>query len=821
VLTIERIGSTAVGYYTNLGRDAHEYFSDETNRPGRWFGEGASELGLVGDVTEKVFGNLLRGLSIDGTETWVKGPTDPKRQRRAGVDCSIHLSKSASAYWSQGDARTRSKLMEAAERAVDKTLATLTEFCGGARRGHLGLKQEKAKLVAAIFQHDTARPIPGSAPDPHIHFHCVFVNMAIRPDGSIGAWDARRLFRGGMKHTLGALFRAEFSRELRELGIGTHRPEKEEKPREKAWWFELDAVPKSLCDEMSKRRKAVEKWMRQRGLTGTKAAQLATLETREKKQAFSQQELDQAWSELGRQHGFGQVEVQQAFEVFDPVDQEAQARASLERAVAKLTKERARFSDLELLRFTAEEAQSTGSGIQAVREVVDQVLEHSPDVVRLKNVKGERQWTTREMLEVEARMLAAASRLNKKSSHTLSYEELSQVANNFPTLRTEQRACLARMCVGQNIACVNGISGSGKTFMLSVARAAWQSKGFDVIGTTLAANASQVLHDESGIRAIHIHKLLHAIQRGEEKLDSNTVLVVDEAGMVGTRLLEQLTGLVGSFGAKLVLVGDHTQLSAIDAGAPFRVIAEREGVTELLDIVRQKEAWQQRLVKNLRAGRSATALKTLANRGLLYVGDDPEEAMQRLASDWSKRAIGEGELLGSVMLAGKNADCRELNHLAQAMRRQAGQLGFEKLQVGDYEFRIGDIVVANRNNRPLLVQNGMKGTVTGIDGDTLRVRFHGGYQVDIDTTEYKNISLGYCLSVHKAQGLSTEYTFLLMDQAMTDREQAYVGGSRFKGEAKFYADVLSGGEELSWLMERSRGKDLAHEHLRQHDREVA
>ena len=77
------------------------------------------------------------------------------------------------------------------------------------------------------------------------------------------------------------------------------------------------------------------------------------------------------------------------------------------------------------------------------------------------------------------------------------------------------------------------------------------------------------------------------------------------------------------------------------------------------------------------------------------------------------------------------------------------------------------------------------------------------------------------MSVHKSQGISTEYSFLYMDEAMTDREQSYVGGSRFKGEARFYADALTGGEELIRLMERSRGKDLAHEHLPSHEREVA
>ena len=824
MLSIDRIGSSSaeVRYYSTLGRDAHAYYA-EGQRKGRWWGSGARDVALVGDVDETRFRNILLGKSPDGESQWVRGPQDPTKQRRAGFDLTYSVPKSVSASWSQADEQGRQAIIDCCERALDTALEAMDDLCAVTRRGRNGHVQEKAKLVGAIFRHDTSRPIPGHVPDPNLHWHVVIANMAMREDGTIGAMDSRGFYRRGMKLALGTLFRTELSRELRELGLESYRPEKPNREGEKVSWFELSAVPKKLVEEMSKRRKQIERWLRKKGLSGARSSAKAALATRNKKQEFTQNELDNAWREDARKHGFSWSSLGRSKREPAPVDQAAEARKSLELAIARLSKERSRFSMLELLRFTAEEAQTRGVGIDAVRSAVDGALRHSQQLVRLLDVRGEPQWTTRELLGIEKRMLDTASRLNKSSRHTLGYGLVAEVLREFPTMRAEQTAGVRHMCIGQDIACVNGISGSGKTFMLNAARIAWERAGLKVLGTSLASKAAHGLEEASGIRSIHSHKLLYDIERGTEKLDARTVLVVDESGMLGTRMLERWTRLVEEAGAKLVLTGDHTQLQAIEAGAPFRVIAEREGVVELNEIIRQREAWQKKLVKDLRAGRSETALAELSERKLLYIGEDRDETMDRLVRDWKSVAIDRGKLSGTAIFAGTNLEVRTLNHLCQAARLQAGQLGWERLEVGDYEFRVGDRVIATRNNRPLLIRNGMSGTVTNIDGSSLRVRFQDGYQVEIDTNDYQHLALGYGMSTHKAQGATCQFGFLLMDQTMTDREQVYVGGSRAKGETRFYTDRLSGGdstEELAKLMERSRRKDLAFEYLPEQELEV-
>ena len=345
-----------------------------------------------------------------------------------------------------------------------------------------------------------------------------------------------------------------------------------------------------------------------------------------------------------------------------------------------------------------------------------------------------------------------------------------------------------------------------------------------MLGTALAANKAEHFEEETGIRSIYCDKLFRAIERGEETIDETKIVVVEEAGMLGTRMIDRLIQLAEDGGGKIVLTGAYDQLQPIDCGAPFRVICEREGVAQLEEITRQESEQDREMVYDLRAGRSAKVLHDLIERELLYIGPHRDATVEQLVSDWSRRAIEEGELSESLILTGTNAAVREINSACQEARAKAGELGLEKLETEDYDFRTGDLVMATGNHHPLMIRNGMVGTVTEvIDETTLRVRFRKGCQVEIDVTEFTHLSLGYAASVHKYQGQTGDYAFFLADENMTDREQAYVAGSRHRKEARFYSDCLSGGEtieELEWLMERSRQKDLAIEHIQEQTLEM-
>ncbi len=360
------------------------------------------------------------------------------------------------------------------------------------------------------------------------------------------------------------------------------------------------------------------------------------------------------------------------------------------------------------------------------------------------------------------------------------------------------------------------MAGTGKTTLLQAAREIWNQAGLQVIGTALAAAAARRLEEGSAIPSTHIHKLLSDIQIGRQTLTPSTVLVVDEAGMIGTKQLELLITLTDSVNAKIVLVGDHRQLQAIDAGAPFRGIAERIGCFELQAIIRQRRRWMRESVHELAAGKAGSALARYAERGLLHIGSDRDVVMKKLVEDWAKSALH--DVRSNLILVGTHLERVTINRLCQYERQRAGQLSEESLTVGSNDFHVGDRVLFTKNNALLFLRNGEMGTVTTVSpaDNQLCVKLDDGLGVTVDTKSYDHLELCYASTTHAAQGKSVERGFVLLGGPMTDREISYVQGSRARGVTYFYTDELTGGESIEALarqMSRSRPKELAHDYV--------
>lgn len=821
MLSIKPVGSTSteVNYYANLGEvENHDYYTEDGNRPGVWWGPGADALGLTGNVTPAAFKNLLEGLSPDGERELVQRRIDGKVKRRAGFDLTFSVPKSFSAAWSQADRETRQRMDERARMAVNETLTAVQELCGMTRRGKNTHIVEAAKLTFAIFSHDTARGVPGRVPDANRHFHAVCPNVTIRDDGSGGTIDARHLFKPRMKMALGAMFRAELSKGMEELGLKTERPKKA-RSEEKVSWFELSAVPKELTDAMSKRRKEIEKWLRKHGLSGAKASEKAALVTRQAKEKYSQKELFEEWQRLGREHGFTFEDLKKELTGNQPCtfSKREEQRAAVSRALDALMQKKARFTEIELLELTAVESQCRGLGVKEIREAVSFKLENSPQLVRLKSDNsGTRTYTTLEMLELEKRMLREASFLGETSSHAVSFQDANSILNAYPSLRNEQAQAVRHATTGFDLACVQGVAGSGKTFMLGVVRKVFERAGYEVLGTSLAAKAARGLEEGSGIRSVHIHKLLKDIEQKKTSITKHTVLIVDEAGMVGTRQMQKLVSLVSKNNAKLVLVGDWDQIQAVDAGSAFRGISKEVGYASMDSIVRQREEWARDVVQDLRRGRAIEALTEFQSRGQLFIGEDRDAAMDELVGDWSDKTIGDSVTLKeSLVFAGTNLEVRELNKRIQNERLEAGELGESTIELDGLDVHVSDRLMVTRNYNSLGLQNGTLGTVVSLEGGIVGYRLDNGFTFEIDVRDFDHLTLGYAMTTHKGQGVTCENAFVLTGDGMTDRELSYVQGSRARGFTKLYSDELSGGEtiqELALKVGRSRQKVLAYEY---------
>jgi ATP-dependent exoDNAse (exonuclease V) alpha subunit len=180
-------------------------------------------------------------------------------------------------------------------------------------------------------------------------------------------------------------------------------------------------------------------------------------------------------------------------------------------------------------------------------------------------------------------------------------------------------------------------------------------------------------------------------------LDAKTILVVDEAGMVGTRQMKALLDACKTAGAKLVLVGDARQLQPIEAGGPFAALAKVLGQAVLTEIHRQREAWAKSAVLHLAAGEAGTALAAYAERGLVAVEKTRAEAQRRLIATWARHGVSRPA--EHLILTGDNAEARELNRLAQDERLRWGKVGREFVRVGASDFHVGDRVLFTRNSR--------------------------------------------------------------------------------------------------------------------------
>jgi len=292
-------------------------------------------------------------------------------------------------------------------------------------------------------------------------------------------------------------------------------------------------------------------------------------------------------------------------------------------------------------------------------------------------------------------------------------------------------------------------------------------------------------------------------------------VVLDEAGMVGTRQLHALLGHIQLAGAKAVLVGDPQQLQPIEAGGLFRRISEEVGYAGLSDIRRQESSADREMIKRLIGGQSAEVIEQLSAAGQLVVERD-DHVCSAMVRDWigNRDPMQPGE---SLMLAGTRADVAKLNRLARDMLQSEHRLHSEitiETEHGERDFAIGERVIFTRNSKALGVKNGQLGTLEAwhmnahTGGIEFRVRMDAGDVAMFDPGQFGHLDHGYAMSVHKSQGVTANKVAVLLSDSMADKEWSYVAMSRHRQRLRVF--VAEGdGEELEYALSRSRQKTLA------------
>ncbi len=482
-----------------------------------------------------------------------------------------------------------------------------------------------------------------------------------------------------------------------------------------------------------------------------------------------------------------------------------------------ITRQQSTFTDHDLARFVHRHTDDADQFARAMSAV-----KTSPDLVALgKDGSDRARFSTRAMLTTEQRLERSADelagRFERKVSAAAGRGAIAAAEGRGLALGRAQRDALEHIIGPRDLALVVGYAGTGKSAMLGVAREAWETQGYQVRGAALSGIAAEGLEGGSGIASRTIASLEHSWTQGRDGLTSRDVLVIDEAGMIGSRQMDRVLAHAAQAGAKVVLVGDAEQLQAIEAGAAFRALTERHGATEITEIRRQRQSWQRDATRELATGRTGAALERYEAAGGLRGHETHEGACSALVDGWDvvRRAKPEASQL---ILAHTRTDVAELNQLARGRLRDAGELGVDQTvatERGARAFAAGDRLMFLRNERSMGVKNGTLGTVEKIDRSTFTVRLDGGDRpvgdrrtVQFDLKDYAHIDHGYAATIHKSQGVTVDHAHLLASDGL-DRHAAYVGMSRHRETltVHYSAEHFKDRDQLSRTLSRERAKD--------------
>jgi Ti-type conjugative transfer relaxase TraA len=481
-------------------------------------------------------------------------------------------------------------------------------------------------------------------------------------------------------------------------------------------------------------------------------------------------------------------------------------------ALDAITHSQATFTARDLARFVHRHSDG--------KEQFDCVLsavKRSPELMKLgRDGRGEERFTSRAMIECEMRLERGADRLALRRHHGLPAEAIKRAiasaGSDGLALGGDQQTALTRILKGPDLANVAGYAGTGKSTVLGVARDGWERAGYRVRGAALSGIAAENLEAGSGIASRTIASLEHQWAQGRELLCDRDVLVIDEAGMIGTRQMERVISEAERRGAKLVLVGDVEQLQAIEAGAAFRSITERHGSAEITTVRRQREDWQRDATRQLATERTGEALAAYDEAGHVHAAATREKASEQLIDRWDRdRRAEPGD--SRIILTHTNDDVRALNEAARTKMRDAGELGSDvALEVtrGKRAFAAGDRIMFLRNERSLGVKNGSLGTVRSIDGLRMQVLLDDGRSIAFDHKDYADIDHGYAATIHKAQGMTVDRVHVLATPGL-DRHAAYVALSRHRDQVDLHygEDDFADRSRLVRTLSRERAKDMA------------
>jgi len=473
-----------------------------------------------------------------------------------------------------------------------------------------------------------------------------------------------------------------------------------------------------------------------------------------------------------------------------------QVRQKPDLVVAEILTTKASFTRTDVLRYLSRWIDDPA----ALSKSADAALS-APEAVRLSSDQTAR-YTTRNYQRVEAQLSDAAQRLSASKTVKVTTDNVKAAfeAQNKTmkrafggTLSDEQTQAIRSVLGPERLTQVVGLAGAGKSTMLATAADAWRRQGVTVHGAALAGKAADGLQASAGIKSRTLASLELSWENGNDPIREGDVLVVDEAGMIGTRQMARVAAKIDAIGAKLVLVGDPDQLQPIEAGTPFRDLIDRHGAAELREVRRQKADWQREATQDLASGDTAKAVNAYRHHGALSEHVKQDEAVEALAERYAVDALSDTRKTSRLALAHKRLDVHKLNQSIRTALRPA-DIAEEDVELqtdtGKRSFGAEDRIVFTRNDKDLGVKNGMLGTVTRASGGRVTVELDGdaAQKVTFDPRSYQSFDHGYAVTIHKSQGVTVDQAYVLGSRSL-DKHLAYVALTRHRDDVQLFTSA--------------------------------
>jgi conjugative relaxase-like TrwC/TraI family protein len=610
------------------------YWSRDQQGYSEWQGRLAEHWKLTGAVEAERFARLTEGQHPHTAEQLVRhqvsrtyegkfGKEVTSVEHRAGWDATFSAPKSVSlTALVGGDSRVR----EAHRESVGTALRELERYTQ-ARIGNIHAPETTGKFIAATFEHDTARPVNGYAA-PQLHTHVVIFNVTERENGETRSLQPHELFVSQRYVT--AVYRSELAMRLEKLGY--------ELERGKHGQPEIRGYTKEYLEASSPRREQIKDHLREQGIDGAAAAQIAAHHTRDRKELLSPEEVLRRHRELAARYGHqtdrvvGQARAHGQHRVQEP---EMQARRAVTWARDHVF-ERGAVHDR---RTILEAALARGMG-ETTYARIQHEFERRIEAGEFREVSHTRaghQYTTAAMARMEREIVERMQEGNRRhygDPILVSPQTRIATEDRHPDLNTSQRQAVDDILLSrERIVGLDGVAGAGKTTTLSVIREGAEADGYRVEGFAPTSRAAQKLA-EAGMETSTLQKHLARGQQpdaGEKRL-----YVIDESSLASTRQMHDFVERLHP-NDRVLLVGDRRQHEAVEAGRPF---AQLQGAgmktVHLEEIVRQKDPELKQVVEQLARGQVREAIQNLDRQGRVHEIPGHDERIAAIAKEYAK-----------------------------------------------------------------------------------------------------------------------------------------------------------------------------------------